>query len=298
MRDKQQTFALFFPEPLANIDQANLLMSRVQRVEMLLSVARNNPAQLNWLAAHGIRAIFRVEEPSRGNIAEVAASYYRPDGRVSVTHRLAEIRASAPGLTIEAVIAGNEPEVEYDLRRNTPTWGDLPEATFPQGRVWEHRFAVSELRRLLAPTVVVAPGWSHKQQTPRDAPEPGRATWGRILADVYNQGPAAMHAYCINWLGSEDEHRLLWWVKHELERIHSDVWVDEINVVTHTLDSEPVERMRAVLGMYDLIAAQDWSSVIKSFCPFVANGRSDQGWSNMIMNDRNCYSLLAQWIQT
>ena len=295
MIEKRQTFALFFPQPMDEADKTNLLISGVQRIQAFLNIAHNNREQLRWLAGHGIRVVFRIDEPSRGNAAEVAASYYRVAGRVEIARKIGEIRMDVPGLNIEAVIGGNEPEIEYDLRRNA-VWGDRPEANFAQGRVWEHRLAVSELRRLLAPTLVVAPGWSHKQQTPRDAPEPGRATWGRIVSDVYNQGPGGLHAYCINWAGPEDENRLLWWVKHELERIHGDVWINEINVVTHALDTQPVDRMRAVLAMYDLLAAQQWSGAIKSYCPFVSNGLPGQQWSNMIMRARGCYEFLAQWM--
>lgn len=303
MQDKQGTLCLFFPEPMDELDRGNVLAAGVKRVQLFLGMASDprQLEQLRWLAAKGIKVTLRVEEPSRGNAGEVAASYYRAAGRTQISRKIGELKASAPGLVIETAIAGNEPDIEYDLRRGSPNWGDKPEENFPQGRVWEHRLAVKELRTSLAwlGIVVVAPGWSHKRKTPRDAPEPGRMTWARIVADVYNQGPAGLHAYCINYSGTsgpEDENRLLWHVGNELERIHGEAWLNEINVATHGLDGRPVERMMMVTSMYDLLAEQPWSGAIKSFCPFVSNGRPGEQWSGMIMRARECYELLGRWM--
>ncbi|MGA7730997.1 MAG: hypothetical protein WCD37_06955 [Chloroflexia bacterium] len=303
MQNKRQTMCLFFPEPMTELDTGNVLVAGVTRVQLFLGVAHDprQLEQLQWLAAHGIHVILRIEEPSRDNAGEVAASYYQAGNRPEIARKIGELQARVPGLVIEAAIAGNEPDIEYNLTRGSNTWGDTAEANFPQGRVWEHRLAVEDLRTLLTPmgVLVVAPGWSHKRLTPRDAPDPGRMTWARIVADIYNQGPVGLHAYCINYSGPngpEDENRLLWRVGNELERIHSDVWINEINVASRLFNNRPVDRMLMVLEMYDLLAAQPWTGAIRSFCPFVSNGRTDQPWSNMIMRERECYVRMGAWI--
>lgn len=301
MRDKLATFSLFMPEEMSEQDHNNRAVAGIHRVQLFLGVGYNRRGQLHRLAAEGVSVIFRIEEPSRDNPQEVNGSYYTADGRARIARQLSEIQASVPGLVVEAVVAGNEPEIEYTLLRGVDDWGDKPEPNFSQGRVWEHRFAVGELRRLLAPLVVVAPGWSDQRLTPRHSPQPGRMTWARIVADVYNGGPAGLHAYSINYsgpAGPEDENRLLWYVGNELERIHGEAWINEINVATHALDGQPVVRMQMVMAMYDLLAAQPWSEPIKSFCPFVSNGRADQPWSNMIMRDPAAYVELGRWMAT
>jgi hypothetical protein len=54
--------------------------------------------------------------------------------------------------------------------------------------------------------------------------------------------------------------------------------------------------MRAIMGMYDLIFSLPWADAIKSFCPFVANGRAGQEWSAMIMRDPAAYTALGSWL--
>lgn len=298
MRDKRATFCAFFPEPMDDIDRGNLLAAGIGRCQMFLGTAYNRREQLHWLASVGIRAIFRLEEPPSDNSLEIYNSYYSAAGRQRIARQVAELQEAVPGLVVEACIAGNEPEIEYSLQRGSPNWGNQPEPTFPQGRVWQHQYAVGELRPLLTGLGIttVAPGWSHKRLTPRDAPEPGRQTWARACGNVYNEGPAGLHAYCINWQGPEDENRLLWHVGIELERIQGEAWINELNIKTHRLDGNDVGRMGAIIQAYDLLAAQPWSDAIKSFCFFVSNGRTDQDWSNMIIRDPAAYAALGRWI--
>jgi len=297
VQKKSGTWCLFFPDEMAEQDHNNRAVSGIHRVQLFLGVGYNRREQLHRLAAEGVSVIFRIEEPSRGNQQDVNGSYYTADGRARIARQLSEIRQDVPGLVVEAAIAGNEPEIEYDLTRGDGhEWGNAPEANFPQGRLWLHQYAVGEMRKLLTPMgiVTVAPGWSHRRLTPRDAPEPGRQSWARACGEVYNGGPAGMHAYCHSYTSPEDENRLLWRVGIELERIQGEAWINEISVKSMVLTD--VQRMLAVMRMYDLLAAQPWSGPIKSFCPFVSNGRVDQSWSNMIMRDPQCYVELGAWL--
>ncbi len=299
MNNKQASLCLFYPDEMSEQDHINRATSGCTRTQLFLGVGYNRREMLKRLAAEGVSVIFRLEEPSRDSSLDVFNSYYSGQGRERIARQVAELQQDVPGLHIEACIAGNEPEGEYDLTRtSTTTWGNKPEPAFPQGRMWQHQYAVGEVRLLLQPMGIttVAPGWSHKRLTPRDAPEPGRQSWARACGEVYNQGPAGMHSYLINYESAEDANRLLWHVGIELERIQGVCWINEINVKTHKLDGDDVGRMGAILGAYDLIAAQPWSDAIKSFCFFAANGRTDEDFSNMIIRDPAAYAALGAWL--
>jgi hypothetical protein len=300
MQNKQETLCLFFPEPFdaAGVDEGNILASKVRRVQLFLNVAYNSQAQLHWLAALQIRVIFRLDEPSKDNAAQVAASYYSDAGRAEIVRKLRVLKG-IPGLEIEAVIIGNEPEIEYDLTRGSGNWGDKPEPNFPQGRVWEHQYSLGEIRPQIQALGIkaIAPGFSHRRIRPAQKPQPGKVMWGRICTTEYDKCDlGGSHLYANSWASVEDDNRYLWAAGEECERIHTGVSIDESGV-----DSAPseLERMRAIMRQYELLASDPeggWGDVVASFCAFVSNGRTGQTWSHMIMREPQCYVELGQWI--
>lgn len=296
MHDKKATFALFFPQPMDNRDSQNLVASGVKRVQLFLGVAKNTPAQLDYLQSQGVKVTLRVEEPDAGH---KTGSYYNTSNHQQLVRDVQFVRGH---VDVEAVIVGNEPQGFYDLHRGSANWGNNPEGEYPQGRAYEHQFALKLLRVALKdamPSVkVVTPGYKRGRVRPEQEPEPGNFSWGRICAGEYNKCDAGgIHVYEDAWASVEDQNRFKWAVGEELDRVHTAVWLNECNINTKQVTE--LDRMRAVLAMYDLLAGLPWAnSVITSFCPFVSNGLSDQEWSHMIMRNWACYSLLASWIGT
>ena len=296
MRDKRATFALFYPEPMDEIDRTNLMVSGVSRIQMFFLTAYVLKDQLRWLQSQGIRVSLRLDEPNRDDADGIARSYYNTATHGEIKRKLIEMKGL---VNVEAVICGNEPEIEYDLTRGSPNWGNNPEPNFPLGKAFHHQYALGQLRSMLegSGTVLVTPGWSHKRVVPRQPPQPGRSVWERICAIEYNKCAAGgVHVYAYGWESDEDVNRYLWHAGIELGRVQTAAWWNETNTDNKRLT--PLDRMHACLAMYEQMAQQNWSEPIKSFCPFVSNGRAGQSWSHMIMRDPACYTLLGQWMAT
>lgn len=294
MRDRRATFSLFFPEPMDGIDRTNLVVSGVQRVQMFFLTAYALKDQLRWLQSQGIRVTLRLDEPNKDDAEGIARSYYNTATHGEIKRKLAEMKGL---VTVEAVICGNEPEIEYDLTRGSPNWGNNPEPNFPLGKAFHHQYALGQLRSMLdgSGTTLVAPGWSHKRIVPRQPPQPGRSVWERICAIEYNKCAAGgSHLYAFGWESAEDENRYLWAAGIDLGRVQTAMHINETNVDSKRLT--PVDRMRAVLAMYELLSAQPWSDAITSFAFFVSNGRAGQEWSHMIIRDPQAYQLLGAWL--
>ena len=297
---KQDWFALFFPEPLDNDDWTNLQISGVRRVQLFFRTAVNRPNMLPQLASMGVRVTLRLEEP--GQNEPLSDTYYGAGGAGMLRAQLMQIMQS---VQVEAVIVGNEPEQPYDLTWQSGNWGNNPDGKWPLGKAWHHARAFEEVRQTLAdlPVRVVSPGWSCQRLTPNDRPQPGRTAWARICADSYNgtlvRDPAVAaklatgaHIYVLNWLGEEDFNRFRWEFGNEMERCHRAVWINECN----TNSGAPVERMRSVLAMADLVRAHPDGSRVESFCPFVSNGLGNHFRPGYIMRERACYELVAAWM--
>jgi hypothetical protein len=300
--NKQTAFALFYPEPLDNVDYQNLRMSGVRRVQMFYKTALVLPRQLEELAQMGVGVTLRLEEP---HMIPVAESYYNAANHASIKAGVEQIKRR---VAVEAVIVGNEPEHPYKLVWGE-RWGNNPDQEFPNpgGRAQAHADAVAAITPVLkgAAVRVVSPGWTHKRITPRDRPEPGRMSWRELTLPAYNacDGNGA-HVYAHSWVSPEDENRFLWALGEEIARCHKAVWLNETNVRAGGLD--PVARMRCVRQMADLIAQRhvgghevpfwhDGGRVV-SFCPFVSNGRPDEEWSPMIIRHPQAYFELGQWL--
>lgn len=303
MRNKHAVFALFFPEPMSDADKRNLETSSVSRVQLFLGVAKNlliqeveegQLRQLDYLQSKGVSVILRVEEPDPG---KRAGSYYDEVNHPTIA---ADIQAVRQHVEVEAVIVGNEPQGFYNLKRGSPNWGNQPEPEYPDkgGRASAHRHALGKLRTALQAggLKVVSPGYKRGRVRPEQPPEPGNATWARECLLEYNKCDAGgCHVYEDSWASVEDENRYKWAVGEELERVHTEVWINETNI--NTRQATDVERMRAILAMYDLLAAQPWTDgVITSFCFFVSNGLANQEWSHQIVRDPAAYALLEQWM--
>jgi hypothetical protein len=294
--DKRSAFALFFPEPLDDVDKGNLLACGVKRVQLFVGVASNLPLQSDWLTSQGVRVTLRIEEPepSRG---ELPGSYYSPEGRAAIMERIRAIRRRVP---VEAVIIGNEPEIAYNLEWGSANWGNNPDQWFlkPGGKAQAHMRAVDEMAARLRTEGIqpVSPGWSHQRITPRDQPQPGRAAWRELCLPSYNTMPNGAHVYAHDWAPTphEDENRYLWALGIEVERCHQAVWLNETNVNKRSMTG--VDRMRKVRLMAELIAQQAWGGRIVSFCPFVSNGRAGEEWSHKIIRERQAYDELGAWL--
>jgi hypothetical protein len=297
---KQDWFSLFFPEPLNNVDWGNLQTSGVRRVQLFFRTALNRPNQLQQLASMGVRVVLRLEEP--GQDEPLNDTYYGAGAPGRIRGQLLQLMQL---VQVEGVIVGNEPEQPYDLTWKSPNWGNNPDGKWPIGKAWHHARAFDEMRQALGdlPVRIVSPGWTCQRLTPNDRPQPGRATWARICADPYNgtfiRDPAVgaklangVHIYVLNWLGEEDFNRFRWGFGNELERCHRAVWINECN----TNSGPPVERMRAVLSMADLVRAHPDGNRVESFCPFVSNGLGNHFPAGYIMRDRACYELLSAWM--
>ena len=295
MRDKQATFALFFPEPMADEDRANFEASGVKRVHLFLGVARNNPNnQLEYLHGKGGKVTLRVEEPVPGQSAN---SYYN-----EATHPriVSDISWIDDRVEVEAVIVGNEPQGFHSQERGSANWGNNPDGEFPKGRAWAHQYALDRLRAALQAHdyKVISPGYKRGRVRPQQAAQPGNATWGRICSDAYDRCTAGgIHVYADAMQSGVDDERYLWAIGEELERVHTAAWLNETNINSPSASAQ--ERMRGCMHMYDLLAAQPWAvDVIGSFCPFVSNGRAGEEWSHMIMRDPVAYKLLGSWMSS
>jgi hypothetical protein len=290
---KQTALALFFPEPMDELDFQNLRMSECRRVQLFYRTALVLPRQLEVLAQMGVSVTLRLEEPSQIPISE---SYYSQANHGSIRAGIEQIRRKVP---VQAVIVGNEPEHPYNLAWGHP-WGNTPTPAFPSagGRAQAHSDAVAALQPILKGLGVkaVSPGWTHKRITPRDDPQPGRMTWRELCAGAYNacDGNGA-HVYAHNFISPEDENRYLWALGEEVARCHRSVWLNETNVNTRGISD--AERMAKVRAMAELIAAQGWGGRVVTFCPFTSNGRDDEEWSHLIMRSPQAYFELGQWLQ-
>lgn len=275
-------------------DHENRVASGVTRVQLFLGVAKNTPAQLDTLRSQGVSVILRIEEPDPG---KRAGSYYDEGAHLQI---VGDVNAVRQHVEVEAVIVGNEPQGFYNLKHGSPTWGNKPEPEYPNkgGRAEAHRYALGKLRVALQAggLKVVSPGYKRGRVRPEQPPEPGNATWARECLLEYNKCDAGgIHVYEDSWLSVEDENRYKWAVGEELERVHTSVWLNETNI--NTRQATDVERMRALISMYDLLASQPWTDgVITSFCPFSSNGRSDEIWSHMIIRDIWAYQTLRTWL--
>src|SRR3954469_4280615 len=101
MNSKQETFCLFFPEPMDTVDRTNRAAAGVTRVQMFYQAAVNLPEQLRYLAAAGCRVILRIEEPQRTNASQVLASYYNGANHAGIVANIQAIKQIVP---VEAVI--------------------------------------------------------------------------------------------------------------------------------------------------------------------------------------------------
>lgn len=302
MIPKRDWFSLFYPEPLDGVDIANLRTCGVRRVQVFFRTAQNRPQMLQQLAAMGIRVILRLEEPSKEEPLE--ATYYGANAWLWVRMGLLQVMQA---VAVEAVIVGNEPEHDYDLTWRSANWGNNADGKWRTGKAWQHAQAFEQVRRALAdvPVKVISPGWSCQRLTPNDAPQPGRATWGRICADAYNgtfvanpQEAAKIktgaHIYVHNWLGEEDRNRFKWEFGNELERCHRAIWINECNAN----NGEHLQRMQAILEMSDLIRSHAEGDRVESFCPFVSNGLGNAYPIGYIMREAECYQRLGAWMNS
>jgi len=293
MFNKRTAFSLFFPEPLDDQDYLNLHICEIKRVQLFYLSALNLPRQLEVLASMGVRVTLRLEEPF---MVPLEGSYYDPLAWAGIRAGVLHIRQR---VEVEAVICGNEPAHGYSLTWSSRNWGNLPDSMFPNqgGRAAAHaRGVAGVVAALRGVCKVVSPGWEHKRITPRDAPEPGRATWRELCLGAYNSCDGnGSHVYGIAWLSPEDENRYLWSLGHEVERCHRAVWLNETQVGARALTD--VQRMDAVMGMADLITEQEWGGRVVSLTPFVSNGRPDEAWSHMRMRDPRAYERLGRWLQ-
>ncbi len=281
------SLSLFFPDRMDALDRANLEASGVKRVQMFLGVAANSIEQLDYLASKGVRVSLRIEEPNRG---QEAASYYNPNTYGDILNRIRAVKAH---VGIEAVIIGNEPEHDYDLTWSG-AWGNNPDQWFraPGGKAQAHAGAVAQLGSAVKAlgVGVVSPGWSHKRITPRDAPQPGRASWRELALPAYNACDAnGAHIYAHDWSSEEDDNRYLWTLGEEVARCHRSVWINETNV--HK--GEDVWQMESIIKMWQLIGAQPWGGRVVSFCPFVANGTGVGYDPIYIIRDPAAYRVLG-----
>jgi hypothetical protein len=289
--NKQAAFQLFYPEPLSGRDYTNLATCGVKRVQLFFKSALNLPRQLEELARMGVRVTLRLEEPP---MLPIPQTYYNPATHAQIREGVFAVKRL---VSVEAVVVGNEPEIEYNLAWGG-RWGNNPEPRYPEpgGRAWAHGQAVRGVQAALRGVCqVISPGWSHKRVRPLDEPQPGRMTWRELTLPGYNvcDGNGA-HVYAENWLSPEDENRYMWWLGEEVARCHRAVWLNETQVDTRGLPD--LRQMQAVTKMADLIGSVRWGERVVSFTPFCANGQPNEPWSHMIMTDPAAYEHLGRWL--
>lgn len=287
MNDRPAVWCLFFPERMSALDFGNLEVSGCHRIQQFLGTAQSaeGQEQLRRLGGMGVSVTFRIEE----------GTYYYGLATPSIMRRIAD---ASHLVHVEGVIVGNEPEHPYDLTWNSANWGNLPDHDFPNegGKAVAHEQAVRDIAERLGglPIKICSPGWTHRRITPYEPPQPGRYSWRELTLPAYNRCDAnGVHLYAHAWASAEDENRLLWAAGDEVARCHKEVWVNEINVNRGT----QVERMAAVLDMYQLLAGRAWSSRITSFCPFVSNGTGAGYDPGYIMQQPECYAMLGNFIR-
>lgn len=293
MQSKLDTWALFFPAPIDAVDQANILACGIRRVQTFLGTA-SDPRQadnMRWLKTQGIRATLRIEEPNPG---EEQGSFYDWPSQMGIMARVRNVQAL---VEVEAVIIGNESESPYDLTWASHNWGNIPDRTWllPGGKAQAHNNAVTAMVSLLRPlgVHVCSPGWMHRRIRPAQPAQPGRASWRELCAPSYNACDTnGVHLYADSWSSPEDENRYLWAFGEEVARCHRAVWVNETNSNTGT----PIERMRACMRMYDLLARSVDAGRVESFCPFVSNSGGPGYGAGYIMRELVCYQELGAWL--
>lgn len=293
-----QYLSIFYPAPMDTTDYNNLDRSGVRRIQMFYRTALALPGQLGELKRRGIRVTLRLEEP--GSNDPKPTTYYNGQSRMQIRDNL---YALSKAVWLEAVIAGNEPEIEYDLTWHSATavgWGNTAntEPLYAGGRLWEHQAAVAVLKSTLSglPIRVVTPGWSHRRMTPNDPPQPGRATWARGCSEAYGEADCnGAHIYALYWLTEEDRNRFKWALGGELERCHRNVWINECNVGHGTA----LERMAAVIEMAQIARShREFGYRVESFCFFVANGLGVGYSGGFILRDPAAYDLLGTYMRS
>lgn len=295
MRSKLETMCLFFPEPFALVDYANLDTCGVRRLQMFVGTASDprQTDQLKWLARNGVAVTLRIEEP---NLGEERGSYYDPLARGNI---IARVRYVQTLVSVEAVIVGNEPEHQYDLSWRSQNWGNTPDLFFPEqgGKAQAHNDALLAMIPLLRGlgVRVVSPGWTHRRVRPQQEAQPGRMSWRELCLPAYNACDRnGSHIYADSMASAADDERYLDEVGDEAGRCHRGIDLNETNIGTRSVT--PVERMAALLEMYRLIAQSPDAGRFETFCFFCSNGRPDENWAHMIIRDPASYGMLADWM--
>lgn len=286
----KQRFALFFSLPLGEQDWANLTVSRVRLVMLMLPFA--DPGTLARMRDMGIRVVLRVPEDA----------YYEDGAPERVRAGVLACMQSCP---VEAVMVGNEPDAAQDLTYTANTWG--------QPFAYVHRRRFDAVRRALQGVgiKVISPALIMRSISEDEPPAPGQVTWREILClpdEVGEYGyleadGAGAHVYGYGWEGPVDELRYKFALKHYQTLWHRPLWVDEVGITGHR---SPVEKMRAYIDMAEILLSQvngrqhALGQRVEFFCPFVSNGEPGfpPAWSpRFLLTDPACYTLLGDWMR-
>lgn len=297
---------LHFSMPLSEEDRANYDRAHACRVMMPFWLAYrdwlSHPTDnsLLFLRSRGAELTLRIEEP---RVEEGISGYYTVQGSTDIVNALSDLLHA--GIMVEAVVIGNEPEGEFDLKRGSASWGNQRTVAFPLmgGRAEAHALAVSRLHAKIMqarlPVKVVSPGWAlHNRTVPRAPALPGRGTWYRWTGDAYDEchGNGA-HLYLDNYLSEEDQNRALWQLHLEEERCHKPIWLLEVGVF-----AEGQNQMYRMLAYQDLLMQLldprngGHGGALAAYCPFVCNG-TGLGWkAQYLLTEPLVYNTLGTFL--
>lgn len=277
--------------PLGPPDLANFSNSEARRAMMPFWIADTHPDSLAALTSLGAAVTLRIEDDYR---------LYSTSGPDQVNAALDRMFRAVPGLRLDGVIVGNEPEREYDWTWESEDWGNRYTEGHRSwgGRAYEHAVATSRVRGVLQMRRIPAlsAAWSVRRKVPRTPGQPGRGSWYRICADQYDGCDGnCVHLYLDRKESPEDENRLLWQLGNEEERCHKPIWITEVGI---RYAASQVAKMLGYMDLLRLIldpASGHDTSRFRAYAPFVCNAAPGQH-QDYVISDPSAYYTIGTYL--
>lgn len=241
---------------------------------------RHRAEILPQLAVMGVRVTLRLEE-------EGPESYYMIDAPSRIHAALVEMRRT---VAVDGVIVGNEPDNPFDLRYDSPDWG--------QGWAYQHRDATERVMAALrgvGGVAIVSAGHTMRSISEDEPPAPGKTAWAEICRPAYSRMDGnAVHIYGYSWRSWVDRFRTQFALKEAAMLLHKPLWIGEFAVNTGT----QMERMTAYVEFCRVVLASEWMrGRVKMLSLFVSNGTGQHYDPGFIINNRECYLALGNFIR-
>lgn len=284
-------WVMTYSMPLSDDDIRNYSNSEARRAMLPFWIAYDHLDSLSALSALGSSITLRIEDDDR---------LYNDGAATSIATALEDIRHQVPGLRLDGVIIGNEPERDFDWTWRSEDWGNRYDAGHNAwgGRAYEHAVATARVRAALAAARVPAlsAAWRVRRKVPRDPGQPGWGSWYRMTADQYDgcDGNCA-HIYLDRKESPEDENRFLWQVGNEEARCHRPIWFTEVGI---RYAGSQVAKMLAYMDLLRLLldpsSGRD-TSRFRAFAPFVCNAAAGQH-ADYVITDPSAYYVLGTYL--